>query len=45
MQSIFNDFIDLTIGLQRILFTAEMFRSCQHFNTHKSTFWHHFDRL
>lgn len=30
MQSIFNDFIDLTIGLQCTLFTAEMFRSCQH---------------
>lgn len=44
-QSIFNDCIDLTIGLQRTLLTAETFRSCQHFNANKSTFWHHFDRL
>lgn len=38
MQSIFNDFIDLTIGLQRAVFIAETFRPRQHFNTHKSTF-------
>jgi hypothetical protein len=45
IQSVFNDFIDLTIGLQRTLFTAEMFPFRQHFNAHKSTFWHYFDGL
>lgn len=31
MQSIFNDFIDLTVGLRCTLFTAEMFLSRQQF--------------
>lgn len=37
MWSIFNDFIDLTIGIQRTVFMAEMFRARQRFNAHKST--------
>lgn len=38
MWSIFNDFIDLTIGLQRAVFMAETFHPRQHFTAHKSTF-------